>query len=299
MKIVDIKKYFNKKKEVKEVKSIAVIFNVVDHASLMAAVLTDICLNKAGMKTHLVDVRDVFPVADLYLWLDAGNCETFKTYMKTSIIGCHQDGIYYAANEVLKRSVFSHSSLKDEKNFEDTITGKAFNFLIDGGYASIEDRTAFARTAMVGIEWLKGLNHKDSGIEAAAYYNCLQKAYSHYIGQKLTLADIVQTLEGSEKEAEEYSRKQKEFGLAISRRCRHIDIHGRGTQYLTMTGPEVYGVIRRIALTKQDYCHVSEGSYGTVLFASLEIPEQILKERGGFHLTPLGEKSVKLRSNAG
>ncbi len=300
MKIIDIKKYFNKKKEEEKViASIAIVFNVVDHASLMAAVLADVCLTKVGLKTQLVDIRDVFPVVDQYLWLDAGNKDTFKAYMQSSVIGCLQGGVYYAASEVLERSIFLHSSLREEKSFEDTVIGKVFSFLMDKGYIRIEERLAFTRSAMIGIEWLKGLNCRDSAVEAASYHGCLQKAYAHYIGERLSLNDIVSLLEGSEEEAVEYGHKQKEFSLAISRRCRYIDIHGAGTQYLTMTGPEVYGIIRRISLIKQNYCHVSEGSYGTVLFASLIIPEDILQKRGGFHLTPIGDKNVKLRSRIG
>lgn len=299
--IKNIKDFFKKNKNnvFGNVKTVGIVFNAINHESLMASVLTDIVLSRSGLETKMIDIRDVFPDADQYLWLEAGTSTLFKNYMKSDLLGRHQEGMYQGTLGILRKSIFFTSDLTDERKFDETLSGKVYEFLISKTYATEDDLKAFTRIAMLGLEWLTGLNCQKSAIDAAAYHDCLQKAYSHYTGEALTIKDIVSMAEGDENSAALYSQKQKEFGLAISRRCRYIILNGTGMQYLTTTGPEVYGVIRRISLAKQDFCHVSEGSYGPVIYASVGIPDAVFKERTAFNLTQLGgDKHVVLRYSA-
>lgn len=282
--------------EPKKVKTIAIVFNVVNHSSLVAATLADICLAKADIGTTMVDIRDVFPIADVYLWLDAGDKVTFENYMKSVVIGDPQRDAYSDVKEISEKSVFLQSEIKQEAMFENMIAGKLFNWLLEKQYVSPEQQRAFTKAAMLGSNWLSGMSGKGDGLEASAYHHCLQICYRHYIGNRTTVQAIELILEGSDVAAEEYRIRQKEFGIAMSKRCRYVSVMGQGMQYLTMTGPEVFGIIRRIALSKQQYCHVSEGSYGTIIFASVSIPDKILKERGAFNLT--GVSHVCLRNSA-
>ena len=301
MKIQNIKDFFKKNKNniFDNVKTIGIVFNAINHESLMAAVMTDIVLTRSKIATKMIDIRDVFPVADQYLWLESGTSSLFKNYMKADVLGLHQEGLYYGTLGILERSIFFAADLTDERKFDETIAGKIYEFLLEKSYATEDDLRAFTRIAMLGLEWLTGLNCQKSAIDAAAYHDCLQNAYSHYTGDTVTLNTIINIAKGDSLSATIYRQKQKDFGLAISRRCRYIEINGKGMQYLTTNGPEVYGVIRRISLAKQDFCHVSEGSYGPVIYASVGIPDSVFKERTAFNLTQLGgDKHVVLRYSA-
>lgn len=296
MKIINLFKK-HKEEEQKEMKTISIVFNVVNHASLVAATLADICLTKAGIETTMVDIRDVFPVTDLYLWLDAGDKRTFENYMKTVVIGNPLRDVYSDVKEISEKSIFLTSEVKQEAMFENMILGRLFTYLLEKGYVNDGQQRAFTRLAMTGSNWLSGLSGKNDGIEVASYYQVLQICYRHYVGVKTTVMALELIMEGSDVGAEEYKLRQKEFGLAMSRRCRYVSVLGQGMQYLTMTGPEVFGIIRRISLSKQQYCHVSEGSYGTVVFASVAIPDKFLNDHGAFNLTG-GPNHEQLRNTA-
>ena len=296
MKIINLFKK-HQEEEQKEVKTIAIVFNVVNHASLVAATLADVSLSKAGIVTTMVDIRDVFPVADLYLWLDAGDKTTFENYMKSVVIGDPLRDVYSDVKEISGKSIFLTSELKQEAMFENMICGKLFGWLFEKSYVAETQQRVFTRLAMTGSNWLSGLGGKNDGIEVASYYQVLQMCYRHYVGIKTNDKILELVMEGSGIDPEEYKLRQKEFGLAMSKRCRYVSVLGQGMQYLTMTGPEVFGIVRRISLSKQHYCHVSEGSYGTIIFASATIPDKLLKERGAFNLTG-GTNHEQLRNSA-
>lgn len=298
----NIKKFFkkNNKQQFENVSSIAIVFNLANHESLMAAVLCDLILTQAKMTTKLIDIRDVFPVTDQYLWIESGSKEVFRAYMSASETSASMKKDAYGTNAILSKSIFFTSSLSEEKKFDDTIAGKIYAWLVEGGYASEPDRKAFARIAMLGVEWLTGLNCKNSAVDASAYYACLQSGYRHYTGEIISLESLISESIGNTVFAAMYAERQKVFGVAIGRRCRYVEIFGKGVQYLNTTGPEVYGIIRRISLSKQNFCHISEGSYGPVIYSSTGIPDVILKERSAFNLTPQyqGVEYVSLRRSA-
>lgn len=287
----------SKKEQKKEIKSVAVVFNIIDHESLVASTIANMVLTANGIKTHMVDIRDVFPITDLYLWIEAGTKESFKNYLTGNMVSCFKSDAWSSTEDILKKSIFLQTgNLTNGICFEETVAGKLYEFLKDRGFITQDDRKIFSQPAVLAYRWNHELSGANDGEEAASYHATVLACYSYYNGKKIEIPDLLKLMEPSQEATDSYFREQKDFGTAMTRRCRYVAVNGQGMQYLTMTGPEVYGVIRRIILSKQKYCHVSEGSYGSIIYGTASISDKILKDRATFNLTNGGGNEQLRRS---
>lgn len=277
----------------KQVSTLGVVFNSVNHTSLLAAVFTAIILEqKAKIKVFLIDVRDAFQEADMYLWLDAGDITKSKDYLLfKSKDGATRES-YRPRIQIIESSIFlGRRPGAAPISADETVLGRACDFIQENyGMIADEDRTLFYRWAMVGERWNTEIGRSFTN-EAAAYSHLLQCCYLFYCGNELTYDNIRQhPFEVSNEEGQIYVQEQKIFGKAMVRRCRYVFVDGVGFHYLNTTGPEVYGLIRRISIANQNFIHVTEGSYGTVSYGSIPLPKKQTGEKSNLDLTPISTK---------
>ncbi len=61
--------------------NICVVFNMVDHVSILAATIFACFMRSGSSNVTMVDIRDVIPeTCDLYYWIDCGDFEAFMKY---------------------------------------------------------------------------------------------------------------------------------------------------------------------------------------------------------------------------
>lgn len=286
--------FFSQKKvsvEIPPAKSVAVIFNLANHVSLLAATMYATTMKeRTSLEVHLVDIRDIFPEVDRYVWVDCGTTDDFRDYYGQMAKNAYSDAwkIKALIDKMAASSIIISPMVRQHRTIEETTIGKVFFLLYEEDIVTLNDRSTFARYAISSEEWLLASMEASS---AASYSAALQWCYHRYIGKPLTLKDFKLLLsEPSEEALEEYKQEQKEINRVISTRCRMASAGNLDFHYVVTTGPEVYGVIRRIAMAKKNYLHASEGSFGRVLYASMPIPSELIdQKRGLFTLAPRNE----------
>lgn len=272
--------FFKKKKHEgvgeAEVRSVCVIFNLINHASLMAAVLYATVLEeRTALDVHLVDVRDVFPDdADQYIWFEAGTMEEYRAYYVSQYSAAKvapSSELMKRFDAIEKRSTYVTEDSRQDMLVDDTVIGKAFRELVDCEIISNSERVLFSKYAMLSIGWL---HQSSEAHEIVAYSEALQWCYHRYSGKPMTIADFKQLSSVTEEKVEEYIRDQKNVNRSIAQRCKSAYVDGKFVYYLTATGSEIYGIIRRIRVTKNEFLHCSLGSNGIILYASSAVTSE-------------------------
>lgn len=257
-----------------EIKSVVILFNKINHVSLIAATLCErIYQERVGIAVTLVDIRDIFPEnADRYLWLDCGSPLDFIAYFMPG-------GKYPVGKEAELKTWFDNLSKKSlvftsptgsEYELEETLLGKLFFHLYEERVARADDQVLFSRYAMLSESWLDERMEND---EAAAYTTALHWAYQNYNGAPISLNTLLTLLTPSESEVQTFLEKQKLLNRALSTRYRTVQVGNRMVYQLTAMGPEVYGLLRRVRMVKKPFMHVSMGGFGMVMYSSIPLPE--------------------------
>lgn len=269
--------FFKRKKEESsngaEVRSVCVIFNLINHASLMAAVLYATVLEeRTALDVHLVDIRDVFPDdADAYVWFEAGTMEEYRAYYVSQYSAAKitpGPELMKGFDAIEAKSTYVFEDTRQDMLVDDTVIGKAFRELTDFEIINQSERTLFSKYAVLSMGWLQQSSEPS---DVVAYHEALQWCYHRYCGKPMTIADLKQLSTVSEEKVEEYIRDQKNVNRSIAQRCKSAYVDGKFVYYLTATGSEIYGIIRRIRVTKNDFIHCSLGSNGVILYASSAI----------------------------
>lgn len=283
----------------KEIKSVVILFNKVNHTSILAATFCErIYLERVpDVKVTLVDIRDMVPEdADRYIWVECGGPKSYVTYFMPggkAPVTLIEASVKALLRHLLENSVVIEPIVRQDRQIEETTLGRMFFHLFEEGLAAMEDRTLFAKYAMLSEEYL---GEKMDDISAAGYTTALTWAYNNYNGYPVTLKTMEVLLSPSQEEAMAFKEKQRLLNRALTSRFKVIHVGNRVVYQLTATGPEIYGLMRRIALARKEFLHISTGCFGTIYYASIPMPEPSQSSIGGIlDLTP----TVELMTAAG
>lgn len=294
--------FMRKPLEEKEVNKVAVVINTINHASLIAGTLYTLLLREhTSLSAVLIDVRDPFPTdVDLYVWMDCGTSAQFQEYYRHAVAGSltpDEDRKWYA--NVVRKSKYIIPDTSPTRTPEETVIGSMLQYASNlntirpdlfGGAVEGEKKHAsvpadvtrlYMRYAVLEESFSSDMSAED----CCLYYDAIEMAYQFYHGMPLTLSHFEGRIPTTE-EIRLFLEAQKEINKILTLRCRVINVMGRNLYYLTSTGPDVHGLIRRITLAKKDYVHVSTGSYGSVLCASVCVPNGVGFEKGALNLSP-------------
>lgn len=283
-----------------EIRSIVILFNKVNHASLIAATLAErLCNERIGgnVSVMMADIRDGFSDdADRYIWLDCGTPDQYTSYyVPGGKFPVGQEAELKAWFEELKaKSVVLSPIVRQDRQIEETVLGLVYLYLYEADIASEMDRPLFMRYAMLSEQFLSGDNRMEEH-DVTAYSTALLWAYNNYNGMPITLKTMEALLTPSEGQVSNFIEKQPLINKAMTNRYKAVQIGNRMVYQFSSTGPEIYGLLRRAALAKKEFLHVSMGSFGSVLYSSVPMPEPAKSNYGGvLDLTP----SIELMATA-
>jgi len=240
-----------------EVETEMVIINITDHDSLLTGALYALLMEKDGIKTSLVDVRDVITFEyDRYTWIGA----SVETWTKS-----------YGASLMTDRRVAKY------------LRKRAVNLIQthDTLLESMLDRYESMREAD-DIVWSTSLWRFIQGVETYMtpeikldqlewYVRVIDMAYAAYRGGCVTLSSFDGIASSCREDCEIFLRNQREVSIAAMHRMREVVINGKYFHMLSCTGPEVHGLLRRLKLSKKEWVNVTTGMYGVVAHASVPV----------------------------
>lgn len=280
---------FLRKEEVAmEVKKIAVIANIANQASLVAATLYTLVKRQKGEQAvQLIDIRDAFPTVDQYVWIDCGDTthlkEYFAGFVQASPASQSAQKAWYET--VVRKSLHIHAKAQSGEELDPTcsVIGQTIYRLVEEGLLVEEEIGSYMRLAVLSTAFHTDKIEKEDCI---TFYDMLELAYQHYLGHPLTIGGFILTSSPSQLEIDLFVDHQKAVNQALVSKIREIIVGGRLVHYLTTVGPEVHGLIRRLRLAKKDFLHMSMGSYGTILYASVPVPAEIAEHKSLLKLAP-------------
>lgn len=253
--------FFKKQVEIED-PSIAVVFNIADHESLVAATLTHLVHLWKGARSEMVDLRDPLPIVDKYIWVGTGDNKKF-------LEGHRQ----FEKNRAFLRYLLARSISVKEMGGSDidpsvTLIGQAYRMLEELEGLDLEEwvRPVFMKLSTLSRTWTKSeAELEDLGV----YSSVLSLCHSHYRGHILRLTDIETCFSSGKDKEQDYLDIQKRVARSISKKSSNVQVQGRTVLYFSDLGEEVYSMIRRMCLSKRDFLHVSNGTYGNVVYSSL------------------------------
>ena len=286
--------FFGKKKNKTElvIKSVAVIFNLANHSSLIAAALYVLARRaiEPEVSVILVDIRDRLPMdVDQYVWVDAGGPEVFRDYCKQNATAITDPSATKVWCRTLEDKSVVFTTEEDSK-------GLLMNMSVGQGLAHLggTDIVGDSLTSLFIKYGILGYEFSLNNIEVhryCIYYAALEIAYSVYLGHDVGLNDFTRTLELPEEICDGFDASQKRASKAMVYKSRETTIDDHTVQYITALGPDVFNIIRRIKLAKKPFVHMTTGSYGQVVYSDIKFSEKVEFEKAVFLLTPQIEKT--------
>ena len=261
--------------------TVAVIFNLVNHASLMAAVLYTLARREFEEVTiTLIDIRDWLPTdMDQYVWVGVSGPALYKQYHQATAGQNATPTINRAwCDELVKKSICIDEVDSPQQLSLDTVIGQAlvsFPGTIDTSPIKSKYHALFVQFAVLSQSFMKDTIEVDN---YCAYYAALDLAHSMYFGEFVELADFQEISQHLSAPLAEFNETQKRMAKTLSHKLHEVWIEGYRVQKITTTGVDVYNLIRRIGLSKKAFVHVSAGSYGPVVYSD----DVVLTEKAGF-----------------
>lgn len=265
---------------------VSIVYNLVDHLSLTAAVLLAKSIEENTLtKVECVEMADVFDSeSQYYVWVGCGVdvLNRFKEY-------------YLSGQPASKKSleyILSRSRVLDESVIKDEFGGFT-SVIMDAYYFLLEERVIgptalytllFERFEKLGKTWNSKVCKEE---DLAVYSECLE--IFHKVMRTwdfLSITTIFQLSVSSPEKTDEYKKGLSMVSSSFVSRFRAIKIVNTEYQYVTTTSPEVYAVLRRIGITGNDFLHFRQGSYGSITYSSTKVPDKSYSANGVIALIP-------------
>jgi hypothetical protein len=276
---------FQKKsaKQIKPIEKVVVVFNIVNHESLLASVLyTLIRQDLDKIDVVLADVRDDIPQdADQYVWIGV-------------------DNVAYA--DILTRLYGDGKTFEEHRSFVTKVTKESIVIRGDNKQRLLEEtlnalesaqpvsHAQISRRFIVASEVF--MEHKVELETLELYSRTLDTAYRYYQGEAVTLDDFHRLASGTDSMKEFWLENQKKINKTATLKMRPVSINGRLLFMLNTTGPEVYFLLRRLSLSHKEWVHVSSGTHGVVVFSS--VPINMDKEKHLVHVLKIQPNEMPL-----
>lgn len=241
---------------------ISVIYNSVNHASLIAAALVVVGLSQTKQyQVRMVDIRDGIPEGcDCYLWIAAGNIDEIrKNHQGTGGILRKVDSHHFSFfSEVEAASTVIPMVCFKDMVPSDTVIVKAVKFFVAKGYLPETFLKQAHALGRLSIEFFSPtMEEKD----LILYRKAIQWA-SYVAGGEITAfheADYAEDrLPGTRNET-------------LTQLVGMTDIGGESVQYVTTMSSSVHMLIRRGKLLGRRFIHSSMGLNGPVIWSDVAL----------------------------
>lgn len=257
-----------------------IIFNLGDHQSLLAAVLTSLVLKKYGHYVILQDIRDAFQGdVDILTLIGVGDLDDYQNYYQNFL---KNRSSILEEKALFKRLESHHTSLM-EGDGQSLLHNAIENLLM----RFPEDRDINRMWRFV-IPAECFYSREMDAISLERYLRVLKLAYGTYLGHETTLGEIIDLEPMLDEHSALVSLKDMRPAFE-SFRSRMEEVIHDGMSYLMLTsiGPDIYQMLRRVKLARREFIHATTGMYGQVVFSSIPVrlKAQDVNERL-FYITP-------------
>lgn len=241
-------------------KEIVLIFNRIHHASLIAAVMYAIAMRERGDNVTMIDVRDDFYLsgADQYVWIDTQTLGTNAEIPKE----IRRSSVYINTEPVDMTDVFVDTPTEF---LPPTVVDTVFDRLNASGALQGVQKSVYNRIRLLTRAFERKMN--DAG-NCCAYYDLIDHALEYYFNH--TSEDFSERmLEPTPDKVRNFLIQQQDVTAVTRRRLSVTTLQGRNVFMVTDVDKSVYGTLRRIRITGNNYVHLSVGTHGKFIQTSL------------------------------
>ena len=241
-------------------KEVVVVFNRIHHASLVAAVMYAIAMRERGDNVTMVDLRGDFYLsgADQYVWIDT---QVLGTNIEIPKV-IRQGSVYINTEAVDMTDVFVDTPTEF---LRPTVVDTVYDRLRTSGVLTEHQKSVYNRIRLLARAFEEKMN---DATNCCAYYDVIDHAFEYYLNH--TSEDFTERmLEPSPDKVRHFLAKQKEITSVTRRRLSTTTLQGQDVFMVTDTDKSVYGTLRRIRITGNNYVHLSVGTHGKFIQTSL------------------------------
>ena len=241
-------------------KEVVVVFNRIHHASLVAAVMYAIAMRERGDNVTMVDIRGDFYLsgADQYVWIDT---QVLGTNIEIPKV-IRQGSVYINTEAVDMTDVFVDTPTEF---LRPTVVDTVYDRLRTSGVLTEHQKSVYNRIRLLARAFEEKMN---DATNCCAYYDVIDHAFEYYLNH--TSEDFTERmLEPSPDKVRHFLAKQKEITSVTRRRLSTTTLQGQDVFMVTDTDKSVYGTLRRIRITGNNYVHLSVGTHGKFIQTSL------------------------------
>lgn len=241
-------------------KEVVVVFNRIHHASLIAAVMYAIAMRERGDNVTMVDIRGDFYIskADQYVWIDTQVLGTNVEIPKE----IRQGSVYINTEAVDMTDVFVDTPTEF---LRPTVVDTVYDRLRASGVLTEHQKSVYNRIRLLARAFEEKMNDASN---CCAYYDVIDHAFEYYLNH--TSEDFTERmLEPSPDKVRQFLVEQKGVTSVTRRRLSTTTLQGQDIFMVTDTDKSVYGTLRRIRITGNNYVHLSVGTHGKFIQTSL------------------------------
>ena len=241
-------------------KEVVVVFNRIHHASLVAAVMYAIAMRERGDNVTMVDIRGDFYLsgADQYVWIDTQVLGTNAEIPKV----IRQGSVYINTEAVDMTDVFVDTPTEF---LRPTVVDTVYDRLRTSGVLTEHQKSVYNRIRLLARAFEEKMN---DATNCCAYYDAIDHAFEYYLNH--VSEDFTERmLEPSPDKVRQFLTKQKEITSVTRRRLSTTSLQGQHVFMVTDTDKSVYGTLRRIRISGNNYVHLSIGTHGKFIQTSL------------------------------
>lgn len=247
--------------EMLEAQHQCVIFNLLDHESVVAATLYKASTPLANVT--LVDVRDPLHPADTYVWLGLGSREQLTDFYSVALMP-------QQLNEVMENSVF----------IERPGLMKKLSDLVAERSGGVEKNPLLSKWSISADLFHDNSPEIERIVRYYAALDMCHRAYAHCGDAAEELSTM--TLEASPVEVEEFKEKQREINKSLARKIRFITYPTKDSSIhpfhqFTSMDSICYSLIRRCVTCNKNFLHTSMSVYGQIVYSNKRFDKQSFK----------------------
>jgi len=253
--------------ELMNAENICIVFNIVNHESLVAASMLHDVLKRRGENAILLDIRDALVRSNTYVWVGCGDEFDLMKYYGTNISR-------KSLITMVKNSIFIDNTAEaDSCSISEGMVVKAAELaelvIPDSGKIRIgNDSVTFRKWA------LTSMMYHNNGLDKTEYFTyseLLNRCYLRYHGMEYSDAPLESFSPGSIRDEAVEEAKHAITNKALTRKVHEVNHGGRGFARITSMGPDVYNLIRRLNMAKKNFIHVSESFLCGVIFSNAHV----------------------------
>lgn len=253
--------------ELMAAENICIVFNIINHESLVAASMLHDAVKRRGDNAVLLDIRDALVRSDTYVWVGCGDEFDLMKYYGTNISR-------KSLTAMIKNSIFIDNTAEaDSCLISEGMVVKAADLaeLVVSG----SDKIHIGNDLVTFRKWaLTSMMYHSNGLDKTEYFaysELLNTCYLRYHGMEYSDVSLESFSPRSIRDEAVEEAKHAITNKALTRKVHEVNHGGRGFAHITSMGPDVYNLIRRLNMAKKNFIHASESFLCGIVFSNAHV----------------------------